>query len=896
MWQIKLILTFPALFLFVIGVKANHIDGLTIDISSGMDDEETYFVDNFDYSINEDSLRSNFNLSIRQKKYREAIAFGVKYAEYVKVSNGSENTEYATILNNIAYCCNKIGDYDEACKYSEHCLKIREIILGKQSRLYTQTLQNLYTYCFNAGNYHKAISVAQEELKNDSIILGNNHQRIGELHHNIAVCYMNIKEYGKAEQYGLMSLHHKQVCLQQSINSVINTLSLLGSCYNKQNKWGEAIRYTEMAINYYNEDSNKDARRLTTLMNNMANYYSYLGQYKKAIEYGNLALNNEIKLGISPELIKCLSNTSLYYSYSKEYDNAVILLEKAKEIGEGLWGENAAEMATIYGNLSFCYLDLGLDSLAYTNSDKAIQIEMDSISHAIHLIQHANLLIYLKRYRDAIDSLNNAISMLGPASETDFLNCCQAYYYLGQCYYEIGEMEKAETFFNKVLDISSWINRNLGMLDIKGREDFIDRWGHLLNEIPYYLIEDDSKEMRSIAYNAILASKGILLSPQDSICKWEDIQRKLAPNEMAIEYIRMSKDNGYNIYGALIVKKDLDSPFFTLISDESQLSNTLFVNDISQMYQIVYNPLETFLDGIETIYFSPTGILNDCPIENITEHYQVLRLSSTRIIAEMNTKTKTDLKRNYILFGGIQYDLQEQRNMPFLANISNGTQMEINSIVKYLNKYNIPSKSYCGIVDESTFKKLSSLPFTNLHVATHGFYWNDSTFLRKKHLARRIIKLNENPSYEELVLHRCGLLFSGSAESLSEYGNDICHDGILTGYDISQLNLSMVDLVTLSACQTGLGDNIMDEGTYGLQRAFKRAGVHSILMTLWNTDDISTRLFMQEFYRNYIGGMSKTESLKAAQMYLRSYKDKYGNLLFDNPIYWAGFVLLDAIN
>ena len=68
MWQIKLILTFPALFLFVLGVKANHIDGLTIDISSGMDDEETYFVDNFDYSINEDSLRSNFNLSIRQKK------------------------------------------------------------------------------------------------------------------------------------------------------------------------------------------------------------------------------------------------------------------------------------------------------------------------------------------------------------------------------------------------------------------------------------------------------------------------------------------------------------------------------------------------------------------------------------------------------------------------------------------------------------------------------------------------------------------------------------------------------------------------------------------------------------------------------------------------------------
>jgi CHAT domain-containing protein len=115
-------------------------------------------------------------------------------------------------------------------------------------------------------------------------------------------------------------------------------------------------------------------------------------------------------------------------------------------------------------------------------------------------------------------------------------------------------------------------------------------------------------------------------------------------------------------------------------------------------------------------------------------------------------------------------------------------------------------------------------------------------------------------------------------------------DGILLASEISLLDLQSVDLVTLSACQTGLGD-ISDDGVLGLQRGFKRAGVNSLLMTLWPVEDSATKIFMKQFYNNLFTGYSKQQSLQTAQKYLREYNNGY----YNEPKYWAAFILLDGI-
>lgn len=115
-------------------------------------------------------------------------------------------------------------------------------------------------------------------------------------------------------------------------------------------------------------------------------------------------------------------------------------------------------------------------------------------------------------------------------------------------------------------------------------------------------------------------------------------------------------------------------------------------------------------------------------------------------------------------------------------------------------------------------------------------------------------------------------------------------DGILTAKEIARLDLSKVDLIVLSACETGLGD-ISGEGVFGLQRGLKKAGVKSLLMSLWKVDDEATQILMSEFYKNIISGKTKVEAFKEAQVYLRSTQGGK----FNNAKYWAAFILLDAL-
>ena len=101
------------------------------------------------------------------------------------------------------------------------------------------------------------------------------------------------------------------------------------------------------------------------------------------------------------------------------------------------------------------------------------------------------------------------------------------------------------------------------------------------------------------------------------------------------------------------------------------------------------------------------------------------------------------------------------------------------------------------------------------------------------------------------------------------------------------MNLGNVDMVVMSACQSGLGET-SGEGVFGLQRGFKLAGANTLLMSLWKVDDEATKILMTEFYKNYLSGKTKRESLLLAQEILRK--------THPEPEYWAGFILLDALD
>ncbi len=109
-------------------------------------------------------------------------------------------------------------------------------------------------------------------------------------------------------------------------------------------------------------------------------------------------------------------------------------------------------------------------------------------------------------------------------------------------------------------------------------------------------------------------------------------------------------------------------------------------------------------------------------------------------------------------------------------------------------------------------------------------------------------------------------------------------DGIATAYEISQLNLSNTDLVVLSACETALGDVKGSEGVFGLQRAFKMAGVKKMIVSLWQVPDKETAELMTAFYTCWMKGNTINHSFREAQAGMRK---KYP------AFYWAAFVLVE---
>ena len=166
-----------------------------------------------------------------------------------------------------------------------------------------------------------------------------------------------------------------------------------------------------------------------------------------------------------------------------------------------------------------------------------------------------------------------------------------------------------------------------------------------------------------------------------------------------------------------------------------------------------------------------------------------------------------------------------------------------------------------------------------LHLATHGFFL--AAPARAATGFSPVVTQTSSAGAEiENPLLRSGLAFSGANRRRGN-SND---DGILTALEASGLNLWGTKLVVLSACDTGVGEVRNGEGVYGLRRAFVLAGAESLVMSLWQISDFTTRELMTNYYRNLKQGMGRGEALRQVQLDMLKHNPKL------HPFYWANFI------
>ncbi|WP_205959746.1 CHAT domain-containing protein [Flammeovirga aprica] len=406
-----------------------------------------------------------------------------------------------------------------------------------------------------------------------------------------------------------------------------------------------------------------------------------------------------------------------------------------------------------------------------------------------------------------------------------------------------------------------------------------------------------------------LSKKSSVFSEQSSKKEsWKAIQKKLKENEVAIEIIRFSQfSNVYTDtvnYAALIITpKTKSAPIVKLIPNGNLLetenlgfykNNLIFGFPDDESYAAFWKPIYDIIGNDKTVYFSADGVYNQINLESIPvdvdkgdyiiDHSHIVLTSTTLDVLNESVDRSSNL--NVSLFGNPVFykDLKpEEYNQytPRAITQLPGTYKEIQELDKLLSAEDHTTDAvYLNkAATETAVKELDSPRV--FHIATHGFFLDDISTE-----SQSLFKKQEgvNP------LLRSGLLLTNAGD-LMESDNVYAfnkEEGVLTAYEAMNLNFDNTELVVLSACETGKGDNKVGEGVYGLQRAFLVAGADNIIMSLFEVSDVATQKLMTSFYHLWLKeGHDKRIAFSMAKKQLREE--------FPEPKYWGAFIMIGKI-
>ena len=364
----------------------------------------------------------------------------------------------------------------------------------------------------------------------------------------------------------------------------------------------------------------------------------------------------------------------------------------------------------------------------------------------------------------------------------------------------------------------------------------------------------------------------------------------LAPDTALIEYV-LGDDRSFLIFISRDSFKIIELPSNAEIYDSS-IAYIRFLTDpdiqaqkgisaAKRLYQEFFSPVESFIPkSVTNLIIVPDGILYDLPFETLipdhinssshdflTKRFTISYAPSASALFYLSKKHKEQrYSKDLLAFGE-----------PFYPKSS-----------LFRNKASpSPSEILTELYEKNGFLT-SPIPFSKEEIKEiSGNFRSDKKdiFLGKKANEKTLKNLNLK---DYRIIHFACHAFSDenyplrSALVLS-LDHDDDEDGYLQVLEMYQMQMNS-DLVVLSACQTGRGRNIRNEGILGLPRVFFYMGSRSVVSTLWNISDRAAAQFMKYFYGYLSQGQGKTQALRSAKM--RMIESKYSH-----PYYWGAFLL-----
>jgi CHAT domain-containing protein len=845
---------------------------------------------------------------------------------YIK-ENGVLNIGYSNMMYSLALIYLDIQDIEKAQKILFEIKKKIEDLDLKKNDLYLYIMGSLAESYIVMGIHDKALNIylkiVEENLASEKT----------KIHYKekLATTYEEIGQYNNAlsiRRQVLIEIERKFG--KDSYNYSIG-LRKIADCYLKLGDTVESIKFYEQTIKHLFISLEKEPNYAYSISEKLIEIYNLIGEKSKA-----LRLAIKLQEGEKDKSYKGY----YYYSFSE------LIISLYVEIGQGEkalpyikdlldhYKEESISYQSVYSNkikkIANLYVSLGqLDKSLPLLKDHNYFIQK-KIKESFNFLTNQEKENFIKNSVSSDLKLFSNFNFLTDNANEETISLA-----INNILTSKGLLLKASK--NIFEELKSLNNNDINSKILKTR---IKR-AFIIKQLQLPISDRDLNFKQEQEYLEELEREIIKLYTDyfgEDICYVKDYkQTKLKENELAIEFDHFIVTNNRinNImYVAYLYKKDWPFPKVINLFEENQLKqyftnnsspNQLYktrgskgnsiaskVIDSESIYKLIWKPIEEYANTSTKIYFSPDGLLHNIPFaalpneKNILvgELYDLQQMGNT---ADIRKNIHEPNLNDILLIGGVNYEYSKDltkvtqkintfnilQSDQLLGNDKNknisvkvfdylpGTKKEILQIkALFPNSKLLEGKE----ATETAFKALSGKSPSVIHIATHGFFFPK---LEKKVLENDLIHDTKNYALAENPLLRSGLLLA-NANYAWKYGKNPFEedDGILTALEISSLDLKSTDLVILSACETGLGDIEGSEGVYGLQRAFKMAGVKTIIMSLWEVADAETSEFMNLFYTKWKKCNNVKLAFKTTQ---KEMMQKYRK----QPDKWAAFVLFE---
>jgi len=852
---------------------------------------------------------------------------------------GQESVLVTNYLIGLAVIYERTGQYAKAEKNYLETIRILSKIKSRDHPNYSLSLNNLAILYSRMGQYEKSEPLFTEASEIRKAWNKGLHSDYAETLHNLANLYTDMGQFEKAESlYNKAKLIRAHVFGERSYEFA-QSLSDIAIMYAINQQFSKAEAHFLQTINLVGELLGENHPDYATNLNNLAQVYQSMQAYEKAAFYLAKAIEIRKKtIGeMHPYYASSMSTMMLLYTRTREYEKAAQAAAECLRIRKITLGENHPEYISTLFNLAEVYIRMDRFEQAEPLLVMATQNTLQNIRKVFSILSENEKVKYLANNQLMIDNDNSFIFNYRRASSSMLANNYNLQ--LGFKSLSLADTRNMLQAARNNLDtgvqkiFSKWLQQK----NLLARQYSLPKSKQMTG------IDSLESEAEDLEKKLSRLLTGFREQQSAFNLTVADIQKSLQQDEAAVEFVKFNyfrKGNTDSVlYAAYILKPNHPDPVFVPLFEERQLqrildsagkSATAKVSKLyrgveikgktsagsgKDLYQLIWSPLEPHLENLKRISYAPSGKLNEIALHALPadsnilliDKYQMQQYTSTRQLALRKQESKTNHPGNIALFGDAHFSMDSTElvavrkvnsydssaSVPFTISSTRGsysgswpglpgTAEEVKKINELFAREKISATVYTkSHASEENLKRQSGNSPYILHIATHGFFLPEPEV--KSTATNSATQSNKKIADEPLL--RSGLILSGGNHVWSGKAPiEGVEDGIITAYEISQLNLSNTELVVLSACETALGDIKGSEGVFGLQRAFKMAGVKKMIVSLWQVPDKETAELMTAFYSYWLKGKTIEAAFAQAQADMRK---KYP------PYYWAAFVLVE---